>query len=44
MVEQLEIQSSDQDEAIPSGDELASEIERYLRGQGGETRSGDPGF
>ena len=44
MVEQLEVQQSDEDEAIPSGDELASEIERYLRGQGGESRSGDPGF
>ena len=44
MVEQLEMQSSGEDEPIPSGDELASEIERYLRGQGGESRSGDPGF
>ncbi len=33
MVEQLESQEGDDDEAIPSGDELASEIERYLRGQ-----------
>jgi predicted ATP-grasp superfamily ATP-dependent carboligase len=44
MVEQLEIQQAGEDETIPTGDELASEIERYLRGQGGETRSGDPGF
>ncbi len=34
MVEQLEAQQTDPDEAIPSGDELASEIERYLRGRG----------
>jgi hypothetical protein len=34
MVEQLESQQGDEDEAIPSGDELATEIERYLRGQG----------
>ncbi len=33
MVEQLESQEGEDDEAIPSGDELASEIERYLRGQ-----------
>jgi hypothetical protein len=44
MVEQLELQQRGEDETIPTGDELASEIERYLRGQGGETRSGDPGF
>jgi predicted ATP-grasp superfamily ATP-dependent carboligase len=34
MVEQLEAQQGDEDEPIPSGDELATEIERYLRGQG----------
>jgi Archaeal enzymes of ATP-grasp superfamily len=34
MVEQLESQQTENDEPIPSGDELASEIERYLRGQG----------
>ena len=34
MVEQLEAQAGDDDEPIPSGDELASEIERFLRGQG----------
>ena len=44
MVEQLEMQQQGETESIPTGDELASEIERYLRGQGGETRSGDPGF
>ena len=46
MVEQLEIQQTDESESIPTGEELASEIERcrYLRGQGGETRSGDSGF
>ncbi len=33
MVEQLESQEGEDDEAIPSGDELASEIERYLRSQ-----------
>jgi hypothetical protein len=33
MVEQLEAQRPESDEPIPSGDELASEIERYLRGQ-----------
>ncbi len=44
MVEQLELQQSDAEETIPSGDELASEIERYLRGQGGGTRSGDSGL
>jgi hypothetical protein len=43
MVEQLELQQSDEEESIPSGDELASEIERYLRGQGGG-RGGDPGL
>ena len=35
IVEQLEAQQSQSDEPIPSGDELASEIERYLRGQEG---------
>ncbi len=35
MVEQLEAQRPESDEPIPSGDELASEIERYLRGQEG---------
>lgn len=35
IVEQLESQSPQSDEPIPSGDELASEIERYLRGQEG---------
>jgi predicted ATP-grasp superfamily ATP-dependent carboligase len=44
MVEQLEVQQQGETESIPTGDELASEIERYLRGQGGESRSGDPGF
>ena len=44
MVEQLEMQQQGEDEAIPSGDELASEIERYLRGQEGGTRPGDPGL
>jgi PAC2 family len=44
MVEQLEAQQQGEEESIPTGDELASEIERYLRGQGGGSRSGDPGF
>jgi PAC2 family len=35
MVEQLESQQPGTDDSIPSGDELASEIERYLRGQEG---------
>ena len=38
IVEQLEAQQSQTDEPIPSGDELASEIERYLRGQEGPGR------
>ena len=42
MVEQLEMQQSDEDETIPCGDELASEIERYLRGQEGGTRPANP--
>ena len=42
MVEQLEAQQTDDDEAIPSGDELASEIERYLRGRRAEP-AGAPG-
>jgi predicted ATP-grasp superfamily ATP-dependent carboligase len=41
MVEQLEAQQTDDEEPIPSGDELASEIERYLRGQG--DAGGTPG-
>lgn len=36
IVEQLESQLPENDEPIPSGDELASEIERYLRGRGGD--------
>ncbi len=39
IVEQLEAQLPDDDQPIPSGDELASEIERYLRGEAG---GGDP--
>jgi hypothetical protein len=36
IVEQLEAQQADDEQTIPSGDELASEIERYLRGESGE--------
>lgn len=35
-IERLERMSEDGEERLPSGDELAQEIERFLRGQGGD--------
>lgn len=43
IVEQLEAQGSDEDQPIPSGDELASEIERYLRDEAGGDEPGSFG-
>lgn len=42
MLEQLEADQPTSEEEVPSGDELASEIERYLRGQEGSGPA-DPG-
>jgi hypothetical protein len=43
IVEQLEAQGSEDDQPIPSGDELASEIERYLRDEAGGEEPGSFG-
>jgi hypothetical protein len=39
MLERLEEGGDQEEMAVPSGDELAAEIERFLRAEGG----GDPG-